>query len=82
MPIKNLTKKLKNRIKFLRNIRLKQEASEINLIAANKENERLYKKFKAKNTTFKNIKSSTKCEPATLTEHFSKHFNRETQNTA
>ena len=76
---KNLTKKLKNRIKFLRNMRIKQEASEINLFATNKEIERLYKKFKTNNTTFKNIKSTTKCEPATLTEHFSKHFDRETQ---
>ena len=74
---KELTKKLKKRIKFLRNCRLKEEAREINRFATNREIENLYKKFKKDSSTFRNFKTSNKCEPLLLKEHFSNHFNSE-----
>ena len=77
---KDLTKRLKRRIKFLRNNRLKEEASEINLFATNKEIEQLYNKFKTDSSTFRTIKPSNKCEPAALKEHFSKHIERNGKN--
>lgn len=76
---KDLTKKLKKRINFLRNKRLKNEANAINLFATNKEVEALYRGFTNDNSTFRNAKSTNKCQPTKLKEHYIKHFNRDTE---
>ena len=76
---KDLTKKLKKRINFLRNERLKHEANEINLFATNKEVEELYKSFTADNSTSRTVNSTKKCEPTMLKEHFTKHFDRDVE---
>ena len=74
---KELTKKLKKRIKFLKNQRLKQEASNINTFATNKEIEQLYKRFTSDTSPFLNNNPSKKCDPVKLKDHFQKHFDRD-----
>ena len=75
---KSLTKALKNRIRFLRNERLKREALEINSMATQREIEKLYSSFQSDNSCFKESKAKQKCDPAKLKEHFMNHFRQTT----
>ena len=72
---KQLTKKLKKRIKFLRNKKLSDEANEINEHANRRDIENLYKCMKASDDTFDDISRRRKCDPDILKKHFIKHFN-------
>ena len=74
---KELTKKLKKRIKFLKNQRLKQEANNINMFATNGEIEQLYKSFTTDTSPFVNNSPTKKCDPLKLKQHFQKHFDRD-----
>ena len=35
----------------------------------------MYRSFKDDNSSFKNVKTNAKCDPAKITENFQKHFN-------
>ena len=74
---KELTKRLKKRIRFLRNERLRQEANAINSLATKREVEELYRRMKSDSSTFKSARSSNKCHPSRLKEHFTQHFDRD-----
>ena len=71
---KLITKQIKARVNRLRNEKLEQEAREINSFATKKEVENLYRSFKSDNSTFVNTKRSKSCDPASLKQHFQKHF--------
>ena len=72
---KQTTKKLKKRIKFLRNKKLADEANEINEHANRRDIENLYKCMKSSDDAFDDIKRRKKCDPNILKNHFVKHFN-------
>lgn len=74
---KDLTKMLKNRIRFLRNERIKEEANTINSMSTRREVENLYKNFKRISSSFKSVKSTNKCDPKKLKDYFVKHFQRD-----
>jgi len=69
-----LTKKIKKRITYLKNERLKLEAESINQFAAKREIEDLFRAAKD-NTIFKKTKTTIKCSPTKLTTFFKDHFN-------
>lgn len=71
---KELTKRIKRRVKHLRNVRLKREADEINDFANRRKVEEMFRKIKADDSAFKDIKSNSKCDPTKLKEYFQKHF--------
>ena len=72
---KLLTKKLKKHIRYLRNERLLREAEQINSHATRRETEELFRMMKNNDSSFKSLKTRSKCEPSKLKEHFSKHSN-------
>ena len=78
---KEATKKIKKRVKFLRNEKLRNEANEINEHANRREVEQLYRRMKSNDSALKTIKSNNKCDPSILRKHFYQHFNRETTET-
>ena len=71
---KRLTKLIKRRVNHLRNEKIKAEADIINEHANRKEVEQLFRKFKSDNSSFKNEKPISKCEPSKLKAYFHKHF--------
>jgi len=71
---KELTKRIKSRVKHLRNLRLKREAEEINNFANRRKIEEMFCKIKSDDSAFKDIKSNSKCDPTKLKEYFKKHF--------
>ena len=75
---KALTKKIKTRVKFLRNERLSLEANAINENATRRDVEELYRRMKSCDSAFRTINQSKKCDPSNLKKHFYRHFNRET----
>ena len=72
---KDLTKKLKKQVNKLNN-----EAKEINQYSSRKQIEDLYRTFKADNSSFKEIKTSNRCEPQKLKEYFKQHFQAKSTN--
>ena len=74
---RQLTKKIKKRVKHLRNERLQREAEEMNEFANRRKIEELYKKMKADDAPFKNLRSEKRCDPNKLKKHFQKHFNKD-----
>ena len=71
---KNATKLIKSRVRVLRNEKFKQKAAEIDEFTKHRQVDELYKSFKSDNTSFKEYKSTKKCDPSKLKEFFSKHF--------
>ena len=79
---KELTKSIKKRVKELKNDRLRDEAEKINEYANKRKIERLFKEIKSKNSAFKDLRSSSNCDPDKLKKHFEKHFNTNLDKTA
>ena len=73
---KSYTKKIKTRIRFLRNEKLKREAEEINENANRREIEELYRRLKTDAASFKNLRGKQKCDPEKLKKHFMTHFSK------
>ena len=74
VDFKRLTKLIKRRVNHLRNEKIKAEADIINEHANRKEVEQLFRKFKSDNSSFKNERPISKCEPSKLKAYFHKHF--------
>ena len=72
---KELTKCIKKRVKQLKNDRLRKEAEKINEYANKRKIEQLFKEIKSKNSAFKELRSSSNCDPDKLKKHFERHFN-------
>ena len=71
---KLVTKKLRKRIRFLRNEKLQQEANEINMRAQKREIEALFRSFKNDKSSFKAVREKTQCDTGKLKTYFMKHF--------
>ena len=71
---KEITKAIKRRVNFLRNEKIEREANELNEYASRREVEQLYSSFKSDNSSFKEHRSSKKCDPIKLRDYFQKHF--------
>ena len=76
LEYKIYTKKIKTRIRFLRNEKLKREAEEINENANRREIEELYRRLKTDAMPFKNLRNKQKCDPVKLKKHFTEHFSK------
>ena len=61
-------------MRFLRNKKISDEASEINSFATKRPIEKLYRSFKEDNIGFKNVSSVSKCDPQKFKECFLDHF--------
>lgn len=68
------TKKIKKRVRYLRNMKMAAEAQEIEQFATRKQIDQLYRTFKTDYSTFKNKTTSNRCDPLLLKQHFEKHF--------
>ena len=66
-------RKSKKRARHLRNMKLKQEAEQINEHATKREIEELFRCVKSDGSAFKNTKQTNKCAPEQLTTHYKKH---------
>ena len=75
---KQLCKKVKSRIRKIRNDKVSAEANELNTYASKREIETLYKAFKDDGSTFKQLPSKKGCDPAKLKEYFENHFQTKT----
>ena len=73
---KIISKKIKKRVGYLRNEKLRIEAEEINYYASKRQVEELYRTIKADSSTFKNTRQKRGCDPTKLKEYFKHHFNR------
>ena len=71
---KLMTKKLRKRIRFLRNEKLQQEANETNMRAQKREIEALFRSFKNDQSSFKAVRDKTQCDTGQLKTYFMKHF--------
>ena len=72
---KDISKKIKKRVGWLRNEKLKMEAEELNKFANKRQIENLFRKFKDDNHAFKSSSTSKeKCDPAMLKQYFRDHF--------
>ena len=69
----SIRKKIRSRAKYLKNEHFKQEAEKINVLAINREIEKLFARAKNQQTTLKPINSA--CPPDKILDHFKKHFN-------
>ena len=74
---KAITKKIKKRVNRLRNEKLQGEADEINDFANKRQVEEPYRSMKSDNSTFKNTRHKSGCDPQELKKYFAKHFNQE-----
>ena len=73
---KKASKKIKKRVRFLRNQKLEIEADELNHYANKRQIENLFKTFEADNHAFKTYPTRQKCDPAKLKEYFHDHFKK------
>ena len=71
---KKLSKKIKKRVRQLRNLKMQQEADEINEFATKRQVEKLFKTIKSDGSTFKSMKQKSVCDPEKLKTYFEKHF--------
>ena len=71
---KRITRDIKSRVNHLRNEKIAKEAMEMNEFASRRQIAELYRSFKNDNSTFKEIKTSKRCNPIKLKEYFKKHF--------
>ena len=72
---KELTKRIKKRVKHLRNQRLQKEADEINEYANRRKIEDMFRKIKDCDPAFKKLGTEKKCDPKKLKDFFEQHFN-------
>ena len=72
---KLFTRKIKTRIKHIRNEKLKREAEDINENTSRRQIEELYRRMKTDTMTFKNLREKEKCDPQKLKKYFISHFN-------
>ena len=70
---KVMTKKIKKHVRQLKNVKMKQEADEINAHATKREIEELFRCVKSYGSAFKNTKQSNKCDAEKLTKYFKEH---------
>ena len=70
----SLTRRIKKRVRYLRNQQLKDEADDIDERSEKRDIEGLYRSFKNQTTAFKTIRTQSQCDPVKLREHFEKHF--------
>ena len=73
---KEITKQIKRRVKRLRNEKLRVEADEVNNHANKRQIEELFRSIKSDNSTFKDTKHKSGCDPEDLKKHFTSHFNK------
>ena len=73
---KALSKQIKKRVVKLRNMKLKQEAEEVNSFASKRKIEEMYRAFKNDKSCFKNGKVEDKCDPKALIDYFKDHFSK------
>ena len=73
---KLVSKQIKKRILKLRNMKLKQEAEEINSFANKRKIEEMYRAFKNDSSCFKNGSTDQKCDPQALMNFFKDHFSK------
>ena len=66
----------KKRVVKLRNMKLKQEAEEVNSFASKRKIEEMYRAFKNDKSCFKNGKVEDKCDPKALIDYFKDHFGK------
>ena len=71
---KLFTRKIKTRIKHLRNEKLTREAEDINENTSRRKIEELYRRMKTDTMTFKNLRKKEKCDPQKLKKYFTSHF--------
>ena len=71
---KEVTRRIKKRVMFLRNRKLQREADELNQYANKRQVDNLFKAFKDDNHNFKACPARKKCDPAKLKEYFYQHF--------
>ena len=76
---KSISKQIKKRIVKLRNMKLKQEAEEVNSFASKRKIEEMYRAFKNDSSCFKNGKTDNKCDPKALINYFKDHFSIKTK---
>ena len=69
-----VSRRIKSRIRKLKNEKLRLEADELNSFATKKEIEALYKSFKSEGSTFREMKRKNNCDPQKMKEYFAKHF--------
>ena len=71
--ISAVRKKIRHRVRFLRNEHYKQEAEKINQLYINREIEKLFSRAKSQQSTLNPINST--CPPEKILKHFKNHFN-------
>lgn len=71
---KSYTKKIKKRVRQLKNSKLQKEADELNDYDNRKQVEKLLRAMKDSSSTFKETKQKIQCDPGKLKEYFAKHF--------
>ena len=71
---KMLTKNIKKRVRYLKNLLMKEEADKIDEKNEKRDIEGLYRSFKNQSTAFKPLKTQSSCDPDKLKEHFKRHF--------
>ena len=76
---KSISKQIKKRIVKLRNLKLKEEAEEVNSFASKRKIEEMYRAFKNDSSCFKNGKTDNKCDPQALINFFKDHFSMKTK---
>ena len=72
---KDITKKVKNKVRWLKNQKLELEADALNTFANKRQIDELFRRLKLNNSTFLDTKKKHKCESSKLKEHFKRHFN-------
>ena len=73
---RNVSKQIKKRVIKLRNMKLKQEAEEVNSFASKRKIEEMYRAFKNDKSCFKDGKVENKCDPKALNDYFKNHFSK------
>ena len=74
---KDVTKKVKNKVRWLKNKKLELEADALNTFANKRQVDDLFRRLKSDNSTFLDTNRKQKCASNNLKEHFKRHFNIE-----
>ena len=74
---KDVTKKVENKVKWLKNKKLELEADALNTFANKRQVDELFRRLKSDNSTFLDTNRKQKCDSNKLKEHFKRHFNIE-----
>ena len=71
---RDIPKKVNKHVRHLKNLKLKQEANEINSHATKREVEEHFRCGKSDGSTFKNTNKSNRCDPEAPRKHFKEQF--------